>query len=128
MVSFNTIKLIKYEVLTLKMELENLKELGLSDGQISVYSAVLDLGITGLNKIQEETGIERRNIYDILNKLIEKGLVSYTVEKGKKTFQCTHPNKLLEEIKKKEDSLSQLKGQMPQIKDLFDISKPDITT
>jgi HTH-type transcriptional regulator, sugar sensing transcriptional regulator len=108
------------------MELKNLKELGLSDGQISVYSAVLDLGITGLNKIQEKTGIERRNIYDILNKLIEKGLVSYTVEKGKKTFQCTHPNKLLEEIKKKEDSLKDLKQQIPQIKDLFDISKPDI--
>ncbi|MBT4805654.1 hypothetical protein HON71_05775 [Candidatus Woesearchaeota archaeon] len=108
------------------MELENLKELGLSDGQISVYSAVLELGITGLNKIQEKTGIERRNIYDILNKLIEKGLVSYTVEKGKRTYQCTHPNKLLEEIKKKEDSLTDLKQQIPQIKDLFNISKPDI--
>ena len=54
-VSFNAIKLIKYKVFTIKMELENLKELGLSDGQISVYSAVLELGITGLNKIQEKT-------------------------------------------------------------------------
>ncbi len=28
-----------------------------------------------------------RNIYDILNKLIERGLVSYTIEKGKQTHQ-----------------------------------------
>ena len=81
------------------VNLENLKELGLSEGQISVYSAVLELGISTINKIQEKTGIERRNIYDILNKLIEKGLISYTLEKGKRTYQCTHPNKIREEIK-----------------------------
>ena len=108
------------------MELENLKELGLSQGEIKVYSAILDLGISNLNKIQEKTGIERRNIYDILNKLIKKGLVSYTTEKGKKTYQCTHPNKILEEIKKKENSLTKLKKKIPQIKDLYNISRPDI--
>ena len=93
------------------MNLENLKELGLSEGQIAVYSAVLELGISTLNGIQEKTGIERRNIYDILNKLIEKGLVSYTLEKGKKTYQCTHPNKILEEIKQKQSSLKELENQ-----------------
>lgn len=108
------------------MNLENLKEIGLSGGQISVYSAVLGLGISSLNKIQEKTGIERRNIYDILNKLIEMGLVSYTTEKGKRTYQCTHPNKLLEEIKEKEDRLKVLKEQFPEIKKLFGLTKPDI--
>lgn len=108
------------------MELGNLKELGLSKGEIKVYSAVLDIGTSNLNKIQEKTGIERRNIYDILNKLIEKGLVSYTIEKGKRTYQCTHPNKILEEIKKKEDSLIKLKKEIPQIKDLYNISRPEI--
>jgi predicted DNA-binding transcriptional regulator len=108
------------------MNLENLKELGLSKGQISVYSAVLELGISSLNKIHEKTGIERRNIYDILNKLIEKGLISYIVEKGKRTYQCTHPNKILEEIKAKESALKELRDKVPQIKDLFDISKPEI--
>ncbi|MEX0932914.1 MAG: helix-turn-helix domain-containing protein [Candidatus Pacearchaeota archaeon] len=108
------------------MMLENLKELGLSAGQIKVYSAVLELGISTLNKIQEKTGIERRNIYDILNKLIEAGLISYTIEKGKRTYQCTHPNKLLEEIKDKEKKLKNLESQIPAIKDLFDLSKPEI--
>ncbi|MBU0470991.1 MAG: hypothetical protein KKF65_00060 [Nanoarchaeota archaeon] len=108
------------------MELETLKELGLSDGQISVYEAVLELGISSLNKIQEKTGIERRNIYDILNKLIEKGLITYTVEKKVKTYQCTHPNKILEAIRKKEQLLKKLENQIPQIKDLFNSSKPTI--
>jgi len=108
------------------MELQNLKELGLSAGEIRVYSAILNIGISNLNKIQEKTGIERRNIYDILNKLIEKGLISYTIEKGKRTYQCTHPNKLLDEIKKKETSLSKLKEEIPKLKDLYDVSRPDI--
>lgn len=108
------------------MMLKNLKELGLSDGQIKVYSALLELGISTLNKIQEKTGIERRNIYDILNKLIEAGLASYSIEKGKRTYQCTHPNKLLEEIKEKEKKLKELEEQIPNIKSLFELSKPEI--
>jgi predicted DNA-binding transcriptional regulator len=108
------------------MDLKNLKELGLSDGQIAVYGAVLELGISTINKIQEKTGIERRNIYDILNKLIEKGMISYTVEKGKRTYQCTHPNKILEEIEVKEKALCGLKNTIPEITALFDVSKPEI--
>ncbi len=108
------------------MDLKNLKELGLSEGQINVYSAVLELGISSLNKIQEKTGIERRNIYDILNKLIEKGLISYTIEKGKRTYQCTHPNKILEEIKTKQALLEELEKEIPKIKNLFELSRPDI--
>ena len=75
------------------MNLEYLQKIGLTAGEIKVYNAVLELGISSLGKIQEKTGIERRNIYDILNKLIEKGLISYTIEKGKKTFQAKLPKK-----------------------------------
>ncbi len=82
------------------MDLFELKEIGLSDGEVKVYTAVLELGIASINKIHEKVGIERRNIYDILNKLIEKGLVSYTLEKQVKVYQCTYPGKIAEEIKK----------------------------
>ena len=111
---------------SIPVHLKNLKELGLSEGQVSVYSAVLELGIATLNRIHEKTGIERRNIYDILNKLIERGLVSYTVEKGKRTYQCTHPNKIFEEIKKKKEALSAFEKEMPHIISFFEQVKPDI--
>jgi len=108
------------------MNLDNLKELGLSDGQIRVYSGVLELGTSNLNSIHEKTGIERRNIYDILNKLIEKGLISYITERGKRTYQCTHPNKILEEIHAKQATLKVLEEEVPQIKNLYESSKPEI--
>lgn len=108
------------------MKLENLKEIGLSTGEIKVYKALLDLGISGLQKIQEKTGIERRNIYDILNKLIDKGIVSYTIEKGKRIYQCTNPNILLDLVKKREENLKKIQEDFPSIKNLYETKKPNI--
>ena len=108
------------------MHLELLKEIGLSEGQVSVYASLLEIGNGTLNKIHEKTGIERRNIYDILNKLIERGLVSYTLERNKKTFQCTNPGRLREEVEKKEAALKELKQTLPEVKALFSLSKPEI--
>ncbi|PIN76284.1 hypothetical protein COV18_00015 [Candidatus Woesearchaeota archaeon CG10_big_fil_rev_8_21_14_0_10_37_12] len=101
------------------MDLEQLKELGLSDGQITVYSAVLELGTSTLSTIQKKTGIGRRNIYDNLNKLIEKGFVTYIIKEGKKAYTCTHPNKIQEDIEIKKKALEQLEKQIPQITAFF---------
>jgi len=108
------------------MNLKVLKELNLSDGQIVVYSAVLELGSTSLNGIQEKTGIERRNIYDILNKLIEKGFMTYVDEKKSRKYQCTHPDNLKNAIEQKQKSLESLHSKIPQITDMFNYSKPGI--
>ncbi len=108
------------------MDLSQLKALGLSAGEIKVYAVVLEAGVCSINRIHEKTGIERRNIYDILNKLIEKGMVSYTVEKGKRTYQCTHLGHIREEIRLKHEALKELEGKLPEIRKLFNLSKPEI--
>ena len=112
------------------MTLEVLRKIGLSDGEIKVYQAVLDLGMAPLNKIHEKTGIERRNIYDILNKLIEKGLVGYIDENKKRTFQITSPNKLIGYIDEKKKELDNSKKlievEMPNIIEKFKAKKPGI--
>lgn len=111
------------------MNLEFLRKVGLTEGEIKVYDALLNIGVSSLNKIHEKTGIERRNIYDILNKLIEKGFVSYTLEKGKKTFQITHPKKIinyLEERKKELDKTEkQIKPDISQLLKVFNQSKDE---
>jgi len=108
------------------MNLEKLKELGISDGQIGVYSAVLELGIATINKIHEKTGIERRNIYDILNKLVEKGMITYIIEKGRKAYRCTPPSKINEEIARKQQALAELQQIVPQIAAVFNETKQEI--
>ncbi len=53
-----------------------LEEIGLTKGEISVYLALLKIGETTTGKIIEEAQISSGKIYEILDKLIKKGMVS----------------------------------------------------
>lgn len=107
-----------------------LQDLGLSKGESDIYASLVTLGTTTVNKIQEKVSIERRNIYDILNKLIEKGLVTYTEENKKKTFQITHPNKLQQYLHEKEEHIHQqqeiLAKNLPELLHSFNENKEPI--
>ena len=112
------------------MELNILRKIGISEGEIKVYSALLDLGKSPINKIHEKTGIERRNIYDILNKLIERGLATYVNENKKRFFQISHPSKIIGYIEEKKNQLEkteeEVKKDIPLIMEKFNIKKDSI--
>lgn len=112
------------------MELEILEKIELSKGEIKVYTAILELGICNINKIHENTGIERRNIYDIINKLIDRGLISYVTENKKRLFQITHPNKILGYIEEKKQDLDKIKKEIekdiPLMINFYNTKKPEI--
>ncbi|MDD5191729.1 MAG: helix-turn-helix domain-containing protein [Candidatus Nanoarchaeia archaeon] len=106
--------------------IESLKTLGLTEGEVKVYSAILNLGTATINKIHEKTGLERRTIYDVINKLIEKGFVSYTLQDKRKVYQCSPPNKLFEEARKRQEELKEFEKQIPEIEKIFRSKKPEI--
>lgn len=112
------------------MTLEILRKIGLSEGETKVYNALLDLGRSSLNQIHEKTGIERRNIYDIINKLIERGLVTYIVENKKRIFNVSHPNKLMGYVEERKHELNNLKeelqSEIPAIIQRFEAKKSKI--
>jgi sugar-specific transcriptional regulator TrmB len=103
------------------MNIDLLEKIGLSKGEIKIYSNLLDLGQSNITKLHERTGIERRNIYDIINKLIERGLVTYIQENKKRLFKVTNPEKIIDYIEEKEESLSKIKDNMK--KELPDLIK-----
>jgi len=112
------------------MTLGILRKIGISDGEIKIYSALMDLGLSPLNKIHERTGIERRNIYDILNKLIERGLVTYVRENKKRLFQISHPSKVVDYIEEKKNDLDRIKDEIdkeiPALLEKFSLRKHGI--
>ena len=108
------------------MKIDQLGILGLSNGEIKVYSAILAIGIATINNIHERTGLERRAIYDIINKLIEKGLIAYLREDRKRTYHCAPPNKLKEKIEKIKDELNKFEDILPNIEEMYNSSKPSI--
>ena len=112
------------------MNLEILKRIGLSDGEIKVYSAILDAGVSSINSIHEKIGIDRRNIYDILNKLIEKGFISYSSENHRKIYKATNPQKIISFIEEKKSNLENIRievlKKIPEIDKVFNSKKNKI--
>src|SRR4030042_3722177 len=76
---------------------------GLTVNESLVYITLLNLKEAGTTKISEKFGLFRTLVYDILTKLIEKGLVSYIKKESKRIYRASSPNRLLELIKEKED-------------------------
>jgi HTH-type transcriptional regulator, sugar sensing transcriptional regulator len=112
------------------MGMDVLRKIGLSEGEIKVYSAILDIGLSAVNRIHERTGIERRNIYDILNKLIERGLITYVTENKKRFFQITHPNKIIGYVEEKKDELEkskqEIEKEIPSMIERFEFKKQEV--
>ena len=82
-----------------------LLDYGLEEKEAKVYLSLLKSGETTATKIAKHTNLDRTLIYQLANKLIEKGLVSYSIKNNVKYFLATGPRKLLERIKEKEDNL-----------------------
>ncbi len=102
------------------MEKKLLGELGLTDIEIDVYLAILDSGSCLAGEITRKTGIHRRTVYDAINRLIEKGLVSYIKTNNRKYFEAYHPTKLLEILREKEALVKQA---LPELQKRFEFTK-----
>ena len=116
------------QIITELMVFKELKVLGLSKGEVMVYSAILNSGISSINEVHERTGLERRAIYDIINKLIKKGMVTYNIEKGKRRFQCSPLKKLLEELNLKKQEILNFEKIMPSIEEIYTSIRPKINS
>lgn len=85
-----------------------LKEIGLTENESKIYLFLLKNGSSTTGSIIKETNVSNSRVYESLNSLTTKGLVSYTIQKNGKHFEATDPKMLLEreeERKKKIDSL-----------------------
>lgn len=104
------------------MNKEILKQLGFLDAEIDVYIALLRLGPAMVSKIHQETGLHRTHIYDLLEKLREKGLVSIFIQAGKKHFQAAPPSNILSYIEEKKQTV---KGFLPELEQLMKLPREE---
>jgi sugar-specific transcriptional regulator TrmB len=85
------------------MNVTQLEELGLTHNEALTYTALLEIGETKTGAIVKKTGLHRVLIYDSLESLIKKGLVTFVIKENRKYFQATDPNRLLDFLKEKEE-------------------------
>jgi len=109
-----------------------LEQIGLTKGEIKVYLTLLKLGETTTGKIIEQAGISSGKIYEILDKLINKGLVSFIIKEKTKYFTASSPNRILDYLREKEKTLQnqeqELKKELPLLIDLQKSTKKKYET
>lgn len=94
------------------MNKQLLQDIGLTKGEITVYLSLLKTGETTTGKIIDEAEISSGKIYEILDKLIKKGLVSYIVKEKTRYYQGSNPTRLLDYVKEKEKQISKQKEEL----------------
>jgi len=79
---------------TFPIELE-LRKLGLTEKEVRVYLAGLELGPSSVQRIAALAKITRPTTYEIIKKLEEKGLFAEVKQKGKRVFIAQSPERIL---------------------------------
>jgi sugar-specific transcriptional regulator TrmB len=102
------------------METNTLLELGMTLNEARVYLALLEIGSSSVVEISRRCKIHRPNVYDSLQKLIEKGIISIITKDSTKYYQASDPSMLDKLLKEKE---LKLQGIMPELYTLFNMKK-----
>ncbi len=106
------------------MDKTELSEVGLGKREAEIYLALLRLGKSTVTRLTQETGIHRTYIYDLIEKLKEKGLVSQIKEQNKQYFQAANPERIKEYLLEKVESIDKL---IPELNRIREKSKEETT-
>jgi sugar-specific transcriptional regulator TrmB len=91
---------------------EILRNIGFDDKETDIYLALLKIEKASVSELLKHTQIERRTIYDVLERLIQKGRVSFFEENGTRKYTAVQPAVLLEDLEQKQ---KEFKNIIPQL-------------
>ncbi len=97
------------------MELLDLKKIGLTNGEVKLYSALLELGESTRTILAKKSGISPSKIYDVANRLLEKGIISSVTKNGIIHFSAANPERIKQFIEQKEQDVQKEKQIVEQI-------------
>src|SRR3989338_3074834 len=111
------------------MNTEALRKIGLTENEIKIYLDLLKSGSSTAYEIGKRTGIYRVHVYDKLEQLMDKGLVTHIYRGAKKFFQATSPDKIkqyLEDKKRDLEAQEEAVGTiLPELEAMANLPKED---
>ena len=104
---------------------EILSNIGLKDQESQVYLALLQLGETTVSPISRRSGVNRTFVYDVMESLADKGLVSYVEKRGRRHYIASDPLTLKTQIRATEKNLDDI---LPDLLTLYStpVNRPQI--
>ncbi|MBT5022357.1 hypothetical protein HOK51_02665 [Candidatus Woesearchaeota archaeon] len=91
------------------------EDLGLSKNESIVYDALLNFDLSSAKPIIEKSGLHRQLVYDALDSLITKGLVSYVIQAKRKYFKAASPRNFMTLFENKQAELTEQKNAFKEI-------------
>ncbi|MEI7750305.1 MAG: helix-turn-helix domain-containing protein [Candidatus Moraniibacteriota bacterium] len=85
-----------------KQTLSQLEELNLSPNEAKVYLALIETGLTSAGEIIKKTRFHRSVVYETLDKLMERKLITTLTKQHIAHFQALEPDRLLQNIHRQE--------------------------
>lgn len=99
-----------------------LKNLGLNDNEIQIYLFLIQKGPQTASSLAVLSKLHRTHVYDLLESLEKKAVISYIIKENKKFFQAIEPKELTvllgrktEELKQDEKKLSELISELNKV-------------
>ena len=96
------------------------EELGMSPNEAKIYETLVTGLEMAVSEISVKAKVHRRNVYDALSRLLEKGLVFQIFQKGENLYRAVHPQKLMEVL---EERKNEMQSALPTLSKLYE-SKP----
>ncbi len=102
----------------------SLELLGINKYEAQAYEALIKLGKSSAAEISRESRVPYGRIYDVLNSLLSQGLIIVVPEPTKK-FMASNPENLDKLLQKKSEQIKQLKEQITQLKQIYNITEKE---
>ena len=96
----------EWQIPPLYMYQEVFEQLGLSPNEAKIYEGLLEIGQASVPEISLKIGVHKRNIYDIIPKLLKRGLIYQIADSKENRYAPVAPDKLSDLIWEKESKLN----------------------
>ena len=93
---------------------EIFRDIGLSKNETKIYLALLELGPSLMGDICGKTKIHRRNVYDSIEMLKDKGFVSATLINNRNVFEAVNPERILDILEERKAEVEEILPQLVQ--------------
>ena len=106
--------------------IEALKNLGVEDKEAKVYLACLELGNGTIQEVAEKSGVKRTSIYNILEDMKAKKLVSELKRENKISLIPQDPNDL---VVRAEEKVKEVRVALPELLSIYNLpaNKPKVS-
>lgn len=92
-----------------------LRKIGLTKGEVDVYLALLNLGLSTTGDITKKADISSSKVYEVLQRLINKGLASYVIQRGVKHYSATSAERLADLLEDKKNDISKTQKELKRL-------------